>query len=754
MNFAELAAEAETYDRSPADKSPRKKEKKLDFATLADEARAMDSAPAPAATGRIQPPRASSQAEVPQPYGVKNKSVVETEAPDTRSTLQKIGSTIVAPLDAAVSMGTGAVAGAAGQLAGLYKSVTGGKYGTAEGVREGEAQADAISRKLTHQPSTPEGQAIVGAAGDVLNNVVAPLGPMSAAVGGMPSTLKGAVGNAARVPSEVAASVPFISKNWSGAPVTAASRAGGTGFMSAARDAALDAMAPNAPSSGIMRPTGRPGRGEPTLPPELRNGEAPPTPGNIPGEMVPEVPVFPEAPKSSNQPVNVTEQMRRAEVLKRIGIDDAASVRRSALSGNASEAKDILTESAQNTDLGKLQKSRLDAEKQALVTHSGNLTDATGGTRGLDGDALHQRGTVQAAAHDALVNWFDNRTTELYKIADERAAAIGGRVETHALDDLLSNPDFREKLMATQDGQALLGSIDRTASRYKETGNGGLTVTSAEQLRQFMNSDGVWSHKHSKVLAQVKDAIDADVYRTAGDDIYQQGRQMSQAKKKTVENPKGIANTFGFDPSNPINRTTAIEKIPGKINQLDADQYRNLLDMYRGMPQELQPLAQKAIAETQAQWLNQLHAKGVGTTPDAHWNAPQVQKLLQTNNRKIAEAFKDRPDLMQGIQDLNEAGNILRIDQKYPGAGVQQSNLIQRAKKVIGEKAGHAGMVGGAGIGGMAGPMGSGAGAYVGRAAADWAAGKMSERAAKKRLDSETVRLSDFLDIGKKPPSK
>lgn len=63
--------------------------------------------------------------------------------------------------EAALSAGTGAIAGLAGQLAGVGRSLTSGKFGTDAGIRSGEETSRATQEALTYRPRTEAGQSLV-----------------------------------------------------------------------------------------------------------------------------------------------------------------------------------------------------------------------------------------------------------------------------------------------------------------------------------------------------------------------------------------------------------------------------------------------------------------------------------------------------------------------------------------------------------------------------------------------------------------
>jgi hypothetical protein len=70
--------------------------------------------------------------------------------------------------EAGLSAATGAVGGAAGQLYGIGKTLTSGKYGTQAGIQEGERAGVDLANKLTYQPRTQTGQQLTEGVGKAL----------------------------------------------------------------------------------------------------------------------------------------------------------------------------------------------------------------------------------------------------------------------------------------------------------------------------------------------------------------------------------------------------------------------------------------------------------------------------------------------------------------------------------------------------------------------------------------------------------
>ena len=94
--------------------------------------------------------------------------------PETSPTAQPqkntdtLGQRILGAGEAGLSAATGAVGGAAGQLYGIGKTLTSGKYGTQAGIQEGEKAGVELANKLTYQPRTQTGQQLTEGVGRAL----------------------------------------------------------------------------------------------------------------------------------------------------------------------------------------------------------------------------------------------------------------------------------------------------------------------------------------------------------------------------------------------------------------------------------------------------------------------------------------------------------------------------------------------------------------------------------------------------------
>lgn len=70
------------------------------------------------------------------------------------------------------AMGSAAVSGVVAPIAGVFGTLTSGKYGTQEGIRAGENVAKNVQEYMTYQPRTPEAQRNLQTVGEVFSNLV------------------------------------------------------------------------------------------------------------------------------------------------------------------------------------------------------------------------------------------------------------------------------------------------------------------------------------------------------------------------------------------------------------------------------------------------------------------------------------------------------------------------------------------------------------------------------------------------------
>lgn len=91
-------------------------------------------------------------------------------APGAPKSPSGIGDTLKGLGEVALSAGTGALAAPVGAIRGALGTLTSGKYGTQEGVREGEKQGSELAESLTYTPKTETGKEYGAKLGDFLKS--------------------------------------------------------------------------------------------------------------------------------------------------------------------------------------------------------------------------------------------------------------------------------------------------------------------------------------------------------------------------------------------------------------------------------------------------------------------------------------------------------------------------------------------------------------------------------------------------------
>lgn len=432
-----------------------------------------------------------------------------------------------------------------------------------------------------------------------------------------------------------------------------------------------------------------------------------------------------------NAQLSPAEQANRAAVLKRIGLD---KVRESAITGDAKAASTDFQTSKLDNAAGNVMRSALDSERQALTQHAENIVQGTGGTIGTDQSALYARGNAIIQPFADLKKYFDQKIKSLYQAADERAQGQPTTLPTFAQtlgdDSLLTNSDRVQLKSAANAYLKKLGMVG-------EDGSVAGTVAKAETVRKYLNEN--WSPQNSGFVRALKDALDQDVTSAAGQDIYAQARAVKAMKSAIFENdvtdaqgrviPNGIGKIVDAS-GKKLELNAPVDKIPDRIAALSPDELKHVTATLNTVPPEIQPAAQAALGEIKAQFANKVLEAGSKNL--GQWNARAVSKVLNQNAEKMSFLFG--PDELSKVADLNLAGHILAKDMSYPGASVQQYNLLQRgAMGAIRSGTAATGAV-------LGGPIGAGVGDWVGSGIAS----KYAEHAGMKAAQKRIVNLSDI----------
>lgn len=635
------------------------------------------------------------------------------------------------------------------QATALGSSIVAGWRGIAE-LAQGHSLKDAVDTirgqqgSGTYEPSTPASQGVVGALASPYNPLNWPA-EGGKIVGGKLADA-GYPGAGAAVESVATIAPLALARGPKRAPVTIEATPVGNAVEVTAnvetpaiwRNEMARRQAANEPvaAPAETQPTGRAYQ-----PPETVSTEAP---APING---PEVPKFSQSarevdnglqPVDTAPPPNVgkltlpaaqkaaeaapegalpaSQQKARSDILRRVGLDE---VRASAVQGDPKAAATDFQSSKLDNAGGNLMRSVIDREKAALVQHAENIVQETGGTFGIDEAAKMSRGNAIVAPLDSLKSYFDKAISNLYKEADQRAAGVPTKLSDFAAtlsdDSLLTNSD-RVHLRAGV--QAYLKKLG-----LPEEGGLSGSVAQAETVRKYLNEN--WSPQNSRFVGALKDALDNDVMKAAGEDVYSAARQMRTLRARTLDDPKGIAKIMDAAGPEGINRAVPLEKIGDTITSLPVEQFNHIISTLKNdVPTPMRAQADAALAEIKSHFANRILQEG--SKHQGQWAAKAVSQYLNSNAAKLKTVFT--PEELAKIRDLNDAGHILAKDQSYPGAAVQEHNLMQRG--AMGALRAGATGVGGA----LGGPLGAAAGGMIGEGLAHGASNKFGLSAAQKRI--------------------
>ena len=475
------------------------------------------------------------------------------------------------------------------------------------------------------------------------------------------------------------------------------------------------------PAADVQPPVA--GAATPAAPAPVTGINAPRTAANAPTISDPANGIFAESNPDAAGGLPAAEQARRAAVLQAIGLD---RVRNSAVTGDAGAASTDFQTSRLDSPAGMEMRNAIAGEKAAITNYADNIVQNTGGSALNDQAAKLARGGTIVAPLDALKGYFDDQTAALYKTADERAQGVPTQLDGFRTalgdDSMLTNSD-RVHLQAGVNAYARkLGIMDND-------GNVFANAQQAETLRKYLNEN--WSPQNSGMVGKLKDALDDDVTSAAGEDVYTQARAMRAQRAATLDNPNGIANLMDASGPNSINRKVPVEKIADTVTSMPVAQLGHVVDTLKNAPPEIQPQAQAALAEIKAQYAH--NVMDIGSKQAGQWNAKGVRQYLANNSARMAQVFN--ADEMQRFGALNDAGNILAKDQSYPGAAVQQHNLLR------------AGVAHGitTGMAGAGGAIGGAPGAALGSIIGSKLAGKFSDASSLRATQKRMTKLSDLV---------
>lgn len=368
-------------------------------------------------------------------------------------------------------------------------------------------------------------------------------------------------------------------------------------------------------------------------------------------------------------------QLENIEAMRKVGVSEQ---RQGAISGDKHQAGVEYEESKLTNPRGAVMRAQLQKEQDALKEFSTKTIHDTG----ANASSPEAIGQSIRTPMQGLSDHFDSAIGALY----DRAKVIAGRsapVKPQNLNALLGDNDFRESFLSSPAGTTLIGAIDRQVKRFQGIPTAGETlpptpntINSAENLRKWLNSQ--WSPGNSKLIGQVKEALDSDVGNAGGAGIFNDARALHALRKNTLDNPNGIAKLLTSDGPNGINQAIPDEQVAPKLLSMPTGQFEHIVTTLKNLPGPLQEQGRQALAEIKGALARKIHAAGdSGGTQNgvSVWNAANVTRELNAQRSKMAIVFNH--DEMQKFSDLHTAGHVLQTPMAYKGAVAQGYNLLQ-----------------------------------------------------------------------------
>lgn len=419
--------------------------------------------------------------------------------------------------------------------------------------------------------------------------------------------------------------------------------------------------------------------------------ENPTSAAPVAGTPEPTVPRFtaPSAEGGNAGAVSAADQAGRRTTLGKLNDlsgGQLGEVRNSAITGDVSETGTDHAHSKVQDAGGERMRGVMADETNALRGAADNMVERTGTiSDGVDEPALRQRGGIISNAISKIEGWFDNSIKSVYATAKERARGI-------PITDMTSFKALvgdQSQFLGTTEGEALHRGVVARAKSLGLMGEDGAfkpaTIEQAEQMRQYLGQQ--WTPWTGAIIGQVKDALDQDVAKHGGSDLFQQARALRSQKGKMLEDPTGIAKLLHPDDRLGINRDVPLEQVPDYVANLPTDQFNHVINVLKSSAHlgkgELADEAAAAIREIKGHMAAKLHNAGSSKIQGA-WSAKDFYKQLNAYSNKMPSVFT--PKEMGDWKTLNDASNILRMDRTYKGATVEAHNVgfLGRAREKAG----------------------------------------------------------------------
>lgn len=446
------------------------------------------------------------------------------------------------------------------------------------------------------------------------------------------------------------------------------------------------------------------------------------------------VSVISENPEMPAERLNADEIARKEQLLRDVGVEN---IRHSATQGDYKNASSqYITSKADNGEYAQGMTNQIAHEKEALGSHFQNVLDDTKGRiPEKGGNEIPDKIEIGRNIKDAINESYDSVKTLRNQLYQTVRDTIGDTpVQMNDVSNLLGT----ESKFKVGDKKGLKEAID---TRMEELGmkdkDGVLqpsNVTQAEELRKFINDEVKNNPDLYHLAKEIKDSIDNDMFRHVGGDTFEAARAKHAELQELFENPDAIRN---LRKDIGVNQRIADEKVIQTMNTMPESQFQHIVSVLKDQGKD------GAIADIRANLVNQIKEAGTSEVGEP-WNARAAANQRAKLSNKLKVAFADDPEALAKIDKGIEAGNILHIPTRYPGAAVQTQLLKNKFGEIALQRAGA--LIGGAG-GSIAGPVGGGAGALAGEYLGGKGATALKSARQTKQLQQEIKNGTPLGDI-------
>jgi len=572
----------------------------------------------------------------------------------------------IAAVETLLTLGTGAVGGTAGMLAGTIGAGIGaierGEFGTPQAAQAIQEAAMRGAESLTYSPRTEMAQRMLGQVAEA-SEPLAQLPPVLPTAG-----LPGAA--AATLPQRARMAQAAIPERRAAAPEVP--------------------VAPEAPmvDEARLRVTGQ----RPATPPRIVTGEAEPMAPSVAGEaldVVEEAPTLQAGPRSVGAAEVPAETIRRERALSLpVPFEGGAALTKGKATRNFGQLQ-FERETAKLAGVGEPILERLDNQGGVGLANFDAFIDV------LDPIATTAR-EAGAEAVQALVSSANKQKREIQKLYKEarEVGAMAEEVEMQPLADVLMELRSYERVAPSiaiaRDEARRLGFLEpKTIEGSNDPGpflQGGTgSINDIETLRQGINRATDWNDPRDALFARrVIRAID-NITEGKGGEVYRKARKKRAEYADRFENI-GLVSRLIETKKGTTERKVALQDVFDKVMR-----FSDLEEMNKVRAQLLRSgePGKQAWAELKAQVLKYIRDSSLSTTP----NQQGVRPILPGRLAKAVQKFDAQGKLeslygkrqAQMIRDLAE---VMADVGTAPAGAINNSNTssaLQNAMQMIAE---------------------------------------------------------------------